>query len=859
MSSRWLVVLVLALVALVAPVAASAQPTAGAINGTVRDSGGAVIPGVTIRVESDVAAAIDTITNENGAFSASGLTIGRYRILATLDGFEEASRLVLVESSPVAIEIQLTPAGLTEAVVVTARRIEETAQEVPIPLSVVDGSLIDDAGAFNVNRLKEMIPAVQFYSTNPRNSSINIRGLGAPFGLTNDGIEPGVGLYIDGVFHGRPAAATLDFLDVERIEVLRGPQGTLFGKNTTAGAITVTTRRPRFTREADVEVNYGSAGFAQVKASASGPLSRQLAGRVSFSGTRRDGLVRNVRTGANVNDLDSLGLRSQLLFAPSDRAAVTWTFDYARQRPEGYTQVVAGVAPTLRPANRQYPQIAADLGYTAPSTNAFDRVTDVDVPLRSFQDLGGSALTVEFKLGPGRLVSTTGWRSWDWNPSNDRDFIALPITTVSAAPSTQRQWTQEVRYAGDLSKRLDLVVGAFVFHQTIDSEPAFRQEHGSAAARYLLAPTPAAATPGLLDGYGFHQFMQFENVSAALFGQVSIAVGDRLRLLPGLRVNFDEKEVDFDQQVSGGLQTTDPILLALQRSILAPQAYRADVDDTNTSGQLTAAYRVATRANVYATYATGFKSVGLNLNGVPTDAADRPVLAAAIVKPEDERHVEVGIKTEPLAGVTANLTFFNTSIRDFQTQVVNAGVGVLRGYLANAERVRVRGIEFDGTARITARASSYVSATYTDGRYISFTDAPASLEATGGPQSVDISGALLPGISKWAVSIGGEYHQPRQILGRSLEIFGAADASYRSSFSSSATPSQYLVVPQYSLLNARAGLRSAGGWSLFVWSRNLIDADYYELLTAAPGNTGLFVGQPGDPRSVGVTLRVPMR
>ena len=136
--------------------------------------------------------------------------------------------------------------------VVTARRIEEVAQEVPIPVSVVGGNQVADTGAFNVNRLKEQIPTVQFYSTNPRNSSVQIRGLGAPFGLTNDGIEPGSVMYIDGVFYARPASATLDFLDVERIEVLRGPQGTLFGKNTTAGAINVTTRKPSFTPETDV-------------------------------------------------------------------------------------------------------------------------------------------------------------------------------------------------------------------------------------------------------------------------------------------------------------------------------------------------------------------------------------------------------------------------------------------------------------------------------------------------------------------------------------------------------------------------------------------------------------------------------
>ena len=135
-----------------------------------------------------------------------------------------------------------------------------------------------------------------------------------------------------------------------------------------------------------------------------------------------------------MNDLNNLGVRGQLLFAPSDKLAITVAVDHTRQRPKGYTQVVAGVAPTLRPANRQYPQIAADLGYTPPSFNAFDRLTDVDTPLRSYQDLGGASLNVDWKLGPGRLTSTTAWRYWNWNPSSDRDFIGLPVTTISAAP-----------------------------------------------------------------------------------------------------------------------------------------------------------------------------------------------------------------------------------------------------------------------------------------------------------------------------------------------------------------------------------------------------------------------------------------
>ena len=800
------------------------------------------------------------VTNEQGAYRADGLAAGSYRLETALDGFETSvRRLVLEAGQSSALDVTLAPSRVTEGVIVTARRIEEAAQEVPIPVSVVSGDLIESVGAFNVNRVKDLIPTVQFYSTNPRNSAVNIRGLGAPFGLTNDGIEAGVGLYIDGVFYARPAAATLDFLDVERIEVLRGPQGTLFGKNTTAGAINVTTRRPAFTRQADFELNYGNLDFVQAKGSVSGPLLPKVAGRLSFSATQRDGTVQNTRTENDVNDLDNVGARGQLLFAPSDKLAITATVDHTRQRPEGYTQVVAGVAPTLRNPNRQYPQIAADLGYTPPSFNAFDRLTDVDSPLQSYQDMGGSSLTVDWDLGPGRITSTTAWRYWDWNPSNDRDFIGLPVTTISAAPSKQRQWTQEVRYAGGLTPRLSLVAGAFAFHQTLDSDPSFKQEQGAAAARFLLAPSAAAQTPGLLDGYGFNQYVTFENVSAAVFGQLAWSVTDRLRVLPGLRFNYDQKEVSFDQQVYGGLQTTNPALIALQRSIFAPQAYSADVDDTNLSGQMTVAYKVATSINAYATYATGFKSVGLNLNGLPTDALDRPVLSAATVRPEDERHIEIGIKTEPFRGVTANVTAYDTEIKDFQAQVVNAGVGVLRGYLANAEKVRVRGVEFDGA--LQSEPPPVVLRGHGLHRWQVHLVSRRSTTARGHRRTAGQGHLGLR--SARSLRMGALGRRSSTATRRPCSAGRGSssarfDASYRSSFSSSASASRYLVVDGYALLNARVGFQWADGWALTLWSRNLLDKNYYELLTAAPGNTGLYVGQPGDGRTVGLTLRIAL-
>ena len=415
----------------------------------------------------------------------------------------------------------------------------------PIPISVVDGNLVAATGAFNVNRLKELIPTVQFYSTNPRNSAINIRGLGAPFGLTNDGLEPGVGLYVDGVFHAVRPAATLDFLDVERIEVLRGPQGTLFGKNTSAGAINVTTRKPSFTPRSDVELNFGGLRFRAGQGLDHGTARRE-AGRAARRSPAPRATARSTtpRTESKVNELRQPRRQGPVALRTVRRAGHPLVVDVSRQRPDGYTQVVAGVAPTLRPANRQYPQIAADLGYAPPSFNAFDRLTDVDTPAilpGPRRRLGQCRLADRQQ----QLTSTSAWRYWNWTLERPRLHRAAGDDGVRPAPSRQRQFTQEVRYAGDLSPRVNLIVGAFAFHQTIDSDPGFQQEQGAAAARFLLAPSANAATPGLLDGYGYNQYLQYANTSAAVFGQLAWSITDRLRLLPGIRINYDHKDVDF--------------------------------------------------------------------------------------------------------------------------------------------------------------------------------------------------------------------------------------------------------------------------------------------------------------------------
>lgn len=823
------------------------------LQGVVKDGTGGAIAGATVIIKGTN---IHAITDVNGAFKLAAPTTFPFSIRVSITGFKPQD-IQVFELGGEPFEITLVEDNLLNEIVVTARRRTETAQNVPIPISVIGGQRAEDAGAFNVNRVKELVPTVQLYSSNPRNTTLNIRGLGSTFGLTNDGIDPGVGFYVDGVYYARPAATTLDFVDIDQIEVLRGPQGTLFGKNTTAGAFNIRTREASFTPGGIFELSYGNYGFIQAKGSITGPISKKFAARVSFSGTQRDGILYNVATQKHVNDLNNLGWRAQLLYAPSENLKITLTGDDTRQHPDGYAQVFAGVAPTQRPAYRQFDQIIADLNYALPSRNPFDRVIDHDTPWRSGNELGGVSLNIDAKIGKGTLTSTTAWRYWNWDPSNDRDFTGLPVLQLSQATSRHRQWTQEVRYAGDISPNLSGVVGVFLIDQALDTDPVHIEESGAAQWRFSQSSTSSLwATPGLFDGYGIKTTSTLNSFGAAAFAQVDWAITKRLHLLPGLRYNFDQKDVDYNRQTYGGLETTDPDLIALKRQVYTDQAFTTDVDESNVSGQVTVSFKAARSINTFATFSTSYKPVGVNLGGLPT--ANGEVLTnLAQIKPEYVRHIEVGVKTSPSPTSTLNLVFHHTNVTDFQTQVQTAEVGVNRGYLANAEEVQVVGVELDGSWRASKNFSINGAVAYTDGEYVSFTNAPVPLEETGGPSAFkDISGSRLPGISKWAGSLSVELSSnPLQFFGQASRLFIALDGYYRSDFSSSPSPSQYLNVDGYALLNGRLGFKATDGLSVFVWGRNLFNKDYFEQLLPAAGNAGHYAGVLGDPRTAGITLR----
>ncbi|MFM8820233.1 MAG: TonB-dependent receptor, partial [Phenylobacterium sp.] len=565
-----------------------------------------------------------------------------------------------------------------DEVIVTARRRSEAAQDIPVAVSVLTAARIEDAGIFTVGRLQQLAPSFQYFSSNPRNTTVNIRGLGVPFGLTSDGFEQGVGVYVDDVYYARAAAATFDFLDVAQVEVLRGPQGTLYGKNTTAGAINITTQAPTFAFEAKGELSLGDLEFRQVKAAISGPIADTVAGRLALSSTSRRGTIWNVRTRTWLNSQDNLGLRGQLLIRPRNDLEVLLAADYSAQDPDCCAQIYVRTGATQRPLARQYAALAAAQTYAVPSTNAFDRRTDLDASLNAGNIIGGASARVKWDVGPGTLTSVTAWRFWDWKPENDRDFLGLSIVRRSQNPSQQDQYQQEIRYDGS-SGDFDYVAGLFAFHQRIDTQGT--EEQGANASRWTLTGA-LAANPAVLDGLVARNTQWLTNTSAALFGQVSWKVTDALTLQPGLRINYDEKEGYYQRLVFDGqgnpvlFGQTDPIKVA-QRGVYAPQQSSPRFSDWNLSYDLTASYRLNGDVMAYATYAKAFKTGGINQNGLPADAAGNPILAAGTIRPEDVDHFEAGLKTRfPALDAILNVALFRTDIRDYQATVTNGQLGV---------------------------------------------------------------------------------------------------------------------------------------------------------------------------------------
>lgn len=794
----------------------------------------------------------------NAAIVRSGLRAGVAGLALVGSAQAFASEAVAAEA---AAEADAGYAEGGDAIVVTARRREESLQEVPIALSVVSADTLEKTGNFTLNQIQQLVPSLQITATNARNSNINIRGLGANSAIALDGLEYGVGFYVDGVYYSRPGQSQFDLVDLERVEVLRGPQGTLFGKNTTAGALNITTRLPSFTPELFVEGNIGSYHYHQIRASASLPIiADKVAVRLSVSDTHRDGFITNLYDGGPGQDYDNFSIRGQLLIKPSETLSLRVIGDYSSQKahsigsPDGYFTTFANGQVI---ANSHIDR-AARLGYKLPPGDAFQRVADLDAAYGHDMESYGVSGEVNWDVGAATLTSVTAYRWWDWYPTNDIDGTSLAVFDKGQSINHQRQFSQEFRVASNGDNTIDYVAGLYYFWQVIRGYgnigygPRFGDWNGLPAIAGLALNNLQVGT-----------FSNPSTKSYAAFGQIDWHIAEPLTLTAGLRFTHEDKKGVFEQFWIPGTGVNLATLPDAQRAaVIATRnngnsnrefSFAAKEKDDAFSGLVTLSYKVSQDVLVYANYSHGSKSGGLNL----TNAG----LLNPVVDPEKVDSFEVGLKSQLLDGkVTFNLTGFHTEITDYQANildpVLNANgqaTGQFAMYIDNIPKVRSKGVEADLTVAPSRWISLTASAAYTDAKFVSYVNGQQAPERTNQSQVQDLSGVRLPGTPKFAYNLGLNLAQPLQ--GGDLEAYGRADYAHRSSYNSTPNNSVYGIIPAYGLVHGRVGLRTADGQlDLSVWVRNLTDKKYYNSRSAQ--NTGLISAMVGEPRQWGGTLRV---
>lgn len=748
-----------------------------------------------------------------------------------------------------------------EPIVVTAsRRRDENVQDVPVAISVISGDTLAKRGDFTLGQIQQQLPSLQVFSFNPRNTNINIRGLGSNVALTNDGLENGVGFYIDNVYYGRVGLSQFDLVDLQSIEVLRGPQGTLFGKNTTSGVINVSSRKPVFDPEFSGEASLGNYGFYQVRASASsGIVPDILAVRVSGAVSQNDGFLFNKTTSSRAQNYYNATIRGQLLFTPDPDLEVRIIGDYSRQKQDHVLSVFAGLHSnyadgTAIPNN--FAQRAARFpGYTLPSFRPFDRIGEADSHYQSNMAAYGVSGEVNWDIGNAALTSITAYRWWDWNPANDGDSTSLPIITRSQQANRQRQFSQELRLASRGNRTVDYVVGAYYFWQVVRGYGATR--YGPAAALWNLPTTDQTIANAALKGFEANSTSTPRTRTFALFGQTDWHLTDALTLTTGLRWTYEKKSGGFSQfwVDSGDLSGFDAAQLAAINAIRTQvnpiTSYSTSFTDNSVSGLATLNWKFARNASIYASYSRGNKSGGLNLSALPAGIAPD-------VAPEKVDAYELGFKSQFLNDrTTLNGAAFWTEVSDYQTAITEQVTNTVnfRQYIANIPKVRSRGVEGDFAFRANDHVSVNASASYTDAEYVGYANAPQAVENLNKGGVQDLSGKPLAGVPKFAWSIGADTDVPVTSLGgRDLSLYAHADYSHRSSFNTSATNSAWAQVPGFGIANARIGLKAEDGlWDVSLWARNLFDKDYFLNLSAA--NTGVVTAQVGEPRTYGLTLR----
>lgn len=775
---------------------------------------------------------------------------GHWRMGARLSGYSGStaragvSTLALLIAAPVAAQLPAGDPGVDqglEDIVVTAQKRVQNLQDVPIAVTAFSGETLERTGVFNVQSFQFLAPSFSFgQSTGRRGSGLNMRGVGTV--SFSDGVEQSVGTVIDGVVMGRQAQAMTDFFDLERVEILRGPQGTLFGRSTSAGVVNIVTRNPTREFEAIGQATYGNPDDLRLNAAVSGPLGPALSARVTGSYNRRDGFTRNLTTGRVVDGKEEYGLRGKLLFEPGEAFDLLLAADYGKTTSTCCNLLLRTASPAFLGAFVRNNFLPGPRNQITPGPD--NREVAVDGAVGNADEGWGVAGTANLRLGSHTLTSITAYREFDVSDFTDVDQGPLNFFNVAGTRTSQHQFSQEVQITSPADTPLQYVAGLYHFDQQLRS---FTQFGGR------------LQSPGNPSGLPTELFTTVEpqarTRSSALFGQATWDVTDRFDIMVGLRLNHETIRVRQTQVSRFPLQGGG-LVFELPSSEF-PNA-RTSNTDTDLSGKVAVGYDFTDTVRLFGSFTRGYKGFAFD---TILRSSRVQVETFAPVLPERPEQFEIGLRSRWLDDqLQINITAFHTDISNFQTQTQVPGVGFILG---NAD-VRTQGIELEVSAAPVQGLRVDFNLAYVDAGFSSYPRAqcyPFQTVAQGCVAgSQDLSGSTLNNSPLISANLAGDY---RAAIGNGVEAYVRGEASLRDEVLFAVTGDPGTRQQSYIIANFFAGVVFGDGrYEVGGFVRNAFDVNYATSVFLTPLDPALVGGTQrqhsqflADPRTFGALLR----
>jgi len=754
--------------------------------------------------------------------------------------------------------------AVMEEIIVTARKREESGQDVPIAVTVMNADAIYESGMLTVPDLTRLNPSVSFDTAQSfQRNSLKIRGIGT---LGNSRtFEGAVGVFVDGVYRSRSGMALGDLLDIRQLEVLRGPQSTLFGKNTVAGAISLSSARPD-RDESFAEIRTGNLGLSYLAGAINAEASDTLAFRFSGNLHKRDAFFTSPDNGDGYDNVDRFGLKAQMLLTPHDDLEVWLVADHAESDSHccwGSAIVEAG--PTA-PLIDVYSSLNG-LTFVAPPAGEDSRSASLNtLPGEKIED-GGLMARVQWNVGDITVSSTSSFRYWEHNQINaDVDYVAADLLVLNE-PAKIDSISQELTALLPFGPngRNELLLG-FYFAQE-DYESVVSVETGGDADNYVNALASAAqgavaCLPGVIavdclfpvgidalfqDGLVTRSAFQQDSETLALYAHMSFELTDKLNLTAGLRHSLEDKSGSVDNQFWYDSAIVRAVLalagipddgtprngLDLIGTLYSP-SFTADIRDDESTGLITLSYDINDDVMVYGGYHRGYKAGGVNLfrEGVVSNSTT--------YDPETADSIEIGIKAQYWDGrARSNIAAFDTRFTDLQ---INFFTG-LEFRTENTGKATTRGIEFENSFLLTDRLQVDFSATYLDARF----------GELGNPFLAYLDNRDTPRAPDWAAVASVMYERA---LNGSRELFVRGFASYAGSHIVGAEIPDEAPVSSYIITDATIGIRGNDDmWEASIWCSNCGDQDYRTIFFNTTFQPGSFSSYLNAPRQYGASVR----